>query len=675
MVKDLTSDDSEFEVVDMTVLNNRLYWLLNVYDVEYGHEVWVSNGTAAGTGLVTTFENRYTPAQFTYMNNKIYFFSGRSTQESGCCDPFQQLCSINPDGSGWREIWGMWIPFTAGGEEDEDWYEYSYDFSIDMAAFNNALFFPGVRNEVEGYKLLKSNGPDTPPAVLIDTYRPTQSSLPNTMVKNNSDIYFATTDNTWHNQHLWRTDGTNAGTVRIKSHFGIANVISINNTIYFTVSIGRNGWQVWKTDGTIAGTLMVKEDYIDYGPVVGKENVVKGIVKAEKGLFFYTYPGELWRSDGTTAGTILVKKFEHIEHITPVGTGVYAIVRTGSGGEELWKSNGTSAGTVRIKTIRSGDGPTSPLRYHLASAMMENIFYFVGNDGIHGKELWRTDGTAAGTFMVKDIRPDENDEYGTDIFRVTAFKNAIYINADDASGKLSLFKSDGTSSGTQKIHHSGKIFEFIPYNDQLLFLSSEFSGAGLWSTDGTTAGTTHLKELPAPHEYSQSISIAQLDGIVYIAYQNSMGIWRTEGTECGTFSIDVGLQNVNNLAPTGANLVFSANHAYYGNELFSFDVSNVPAPSCPESFPATRVTSDEGEIQNVAYSPNPFDRDFTFVVNSNRESTAEVAVYDMAGHPLMRDILETNKPHQLGNKWKDGLYIMRITVDGNVTYKRVVKGR
>ena len=34
-----------------------------------------------------------------------------------------------------------------------------------------------------------------------------------------------------------------------------------------------------------------------------------------------------------------------------------------------------------------------------------SVAYFAATDAAHGEELWRTDGTAAGTKLVKDIRP------------------------------------------------------------------------------------------------------------------------------------------------------------------------------------------------------------------------------------------------------------------------------
>ena len=70
-------------------------------------------------------------------------------------------------------------------------------------------------------------------------------------------------------------------------------------------------------------------------------------------------------------------------------------------GQELWKSNGTAAGTVLVKDINPGPGDSLP-RY---LTNVNGTLFFDANDGTHGSELWRSDGTAAGTQIVKDVNP------------------------------------------------------------------------------------------------------------------------------------------------------------------------------------------------------------------------------------------------------------------------------
>src|SRR5206468_8432485 len=83
---------------------------------------------------------------------------------------------------------------------------------------------------------------------------------------------------------------------------------------------------------------------------------------------------------------------------------LYFRAKLGHHGSELWKSNGTAAGTTMVADIRPGANSSS-------SAALTNVagtLLFRANDGTHGSELWKSDGTAAGTTMVKDINPGAN---------------------------------------------------------------------------------------------------------------------------------------------------------------------------------------------------------------------------------------------------------------------------
>src|SRR5439155_1366410 len=75
-------------------------------------------------------------------------------------------------------------------------------------------------------------------------------------------------------------------------------------------------------------------------------------------------------------------------------------------GAELWKSAGTAAGLVLVKDIDPGSTGSYP---HYLTAVGPALLFFA-DDGTHGAELWKSDGTAAGTLLVKDINPGSNGQ-------------------------------------------------------------------------------------------------------------------------------------------------------------------------------------------------------------------------------------------------------------------------
>ena len=80
---------------------------------------------------------------------------------------------------------------------------------------------------------------------------------------------------------------------------------------------------------------------------------------------------------------------------------LFFIANDGIRGEELWKSDGTAAGTVLVRDIVSGIGGSLPSNLVNVSGTL----YFTAANSVGGRELWKSNGTAAGTVRVKDISP------------------------------------------------------------------------------------------------------------------------------------------------------------------------------------------------------------------------------------------------------------------------------
>ena len=129
---------------------------------------------------------------------------------------------------------------------------------------------------------------------------------------------------------------------------------------------------------------------------------------------------------------------------------VYFSAFDGTGGFELWKSDGTAAGTVRVKDINPGANGSIPGGF----TVFNGAVYFSAFDGTSGFELWKSDGTEAGTVRVKDINPGPG---GSSPFGFAVSNNALYFSADDGTNGFELWTSDGTEAGTMRVKDISRV--------------------------------------------------------------------------------------------------------------------------------------------------------------------------------------------------------------------------
>lgn len=284
-------------------------------------------------------------------------------------------------------------------------------------------------------------------------------------------LYFTGADKD-HGVELWKTDGTPAGTIMVKDINKVYtstggtegsspwNLINVNGTLFFFADDGVHGRELWKTDGTEAGTTMVKDIRAKDG---GSSNssLDESVIKYEtvnlaavNGTLFFTIGSFLWKSDGTEKGTVMVKDLKQGKkqkdgtiyynqgagssmYLTNVNGTLFFSLSDGLDGPELWKSNGTAAGTIMVKDINTASTNGSYPQFLINA---NGILYFTADDGIHGPELWKSDGTAAGTVMVMDIKPFGN--FGSepkDLIYIPETKT-LFFSADDGPNGRELWK-------------------------------------------------------------------------------------------------------------------------------------------------------------------------------------------------------------------------------------------
>lgn len=208
---------------------------------------------------------------------------------------------------------------------------------------------------------------------------------------------------------------------------------------------------------------------------------------------------------------------------------------TGGGGSS------TDGGSTELKPVEPtllkdiNTGASSSM--HLNAVTAGNKLFFFADDGVHGKELWASDGTTDGTILVKDIRTGANGSSGQ---KLAAMGNKAYFLANDGTGDQ-LWVSDGTESGTKivkSITANSIGGPEIVHKDKLYFVVNQTGvGAEVWVTDGTDSGTNLLKDIRTGGSGSNpSIFFAFGDYIYFSADEATNGaeLWRSNGTEAGT---------------------------------------------------------------------------------------------------------------------------------------------
>lgn len=344
------------------------------------------------------------------------------------------------------------------------------------------------------------------------------------------DAYFTT--KTTDTLRLWKTDSTEEGTVIVKELPIIGGdrsgyLHTVNGKLLFNYDHPHNapnpkGEEAWVSDGTTVGTIELK----DIWPGGGESDFMKGSVIEFKGKLFSrasdgsTFGSEIWMTDGTPSGTELLADLEVgtngsiPTNFTAADDVFYFAAVTSDKGDQLWKSDGTSENTEPVKdmdpnsTARDQDLFSGDFFYgHIKQGDdINGLLFFAAKNGDFGIELWKSDGTEAGTVMVKDLMAGVN--YSSRPGDFVELDNILYFAAYDLDNSRNLWRSDGTEEGTVMVKSFGsdelESGSIEVKNGIMLLTVRMFSGEGgedgmfdyqLWRSDGTEAGTYFLGDI------------------------------------------------------------------------------------------------------------------------------------------------------------------------------------
>lgn len=265
------------------------------------------------------------------------------------------------------------------------------------------------------------------------------------------------------------------------------------------------------------------------------------------------------------------------DNFCAVGSVAYFSATTPTTGKELWKSNGTMAGTVLVKDIFVGDFSSSPK----SLTAVGDTLYFVATDDVNGDALWKTDGTGEGTVLVAGAGSGVHSPG-----MLTGLEENLYFVA---SNGRELWKSDGTVEGTSMlVSFDLGVRSLKVVGDTLYFVANVggFGGGGtdeLWKSDGTGEGTLMLKRFSASIDYSPPQQLVASGNLLFFRANdgsNGAELWKSDGTSEGTEMVkDIRPgsfgSGIDYLTLVGDALYFQASDGTNGQELWRTDGTGV----------------------------------------------------------------------------------------------------
>ncbi|AXT21165.1 T9SS C-terminal target domain-containing protein [Flavobacteriaceae bacterium AU392] len=497
-----------------------------------------------------------------------------------------------------------------------------------ISVLNKSLIF-NTNDGLIGDELWIYNTNNSELNLLKDINIGPNSSTPRELTLYNNNIFFSANDNINGNE-LWKTDGSASGTL-IAHNINQNNTSSIprflkefNNSLYFIARRDNLFYLFKKTESELITLKDLGQDFSG-GAISATQLETSGNY-----IYFSTISGTLWRSDGTESGTIILKTFNDIGKMIDVnGTLYFPTSSSETNGEiELHKSDGTIAGTVLVKNIEPG---FSAFPTNLTN--VNGVIYFSAETSNEGRELWKSDGTENGTIQVTDINPGVSGSISNPqstaviTFAIdqsfNVLENEVFFNANDNVNGSELWKSDGTESGTLLVKdiNSGSTgsnpSEMTVINNELYFQAyDQENGTELWKSDGSTAGTTLISNILPGNQSSLPSNILAIDN----------------------------------------DLFFAAETINDGRQIWKFRNG------------VTLSTSEFSNNELISIYPNPA-RDLIHI--NTRSQIDKMNIYDLNGR-LIKSYFPTSNSIDIA-EINPGMYLMVYVINGTTNTKKVIK--
>lgn len=516
---------------------------------------------------------------------------------------------------------------------------------------------------------------------------------------------------------VFKTDGTVIGTSLVSdinptnaSSTPDADFATLNGFVYFTAFRPAEGRELWRTDGSSGGTTLVKD--IINGPTGSNTTDAYHLFSNNSYLLLSvrttTEGAELWKSDGTGTGTIPLGDLNpgiassNPDNFYPYDNLVIFQATDAAHGTEYWKTNGTAGGTSILKDINPGPGNVYSFVNIPYPFRFNDKLFFIANDGVHGDEVWSTDGSELNTVILKDIQSAPISS--TSIFNAVKVGGKFFFTSSDINTRFEMWQSDGTPGGTtlfkafSPTDYGGSPFIFPPYDidfvnltvTQPLFQGNKFfftagtvaEGVELWVTDGTLPGTRMVKNIgPGAADGVSFGSYAYTLSNFYFGANNTtkgLEVWKSDGTELGTDIVADINPNAANSDPilyyyvTNGRLFFNATDNI-GQPAFDLYVLEgvLPLPLHLLDFTAAKRTGDA--LVQWSTSKEINSRDFVVQRSDDGQNFVKIGTVTATGNSIYKSTYQfVDAGINSINKPRVYYRLQERSKDGSSTYSKII---
>lgn len=526
----------EYNTLDGAAYNNKLFFRHSTSSL--GAEVWTSDGTIAGTHLFKDLNSAgsSSPSGFFASNNLLFFSAsedgnskvlwksnGTSTGTTKVQNSSSSTIAHNPirwDINPYALSMGDYFVFEANytnSDSTEIWRSNgtsegtfklkrlkkspNYLEINQSGRFENHFCFHENNQSEERYITWISDGTENGTKRLENLSSLQPIYRPETIGLSSNSLYFSAFDESV-GYELYKSNGLTSNLIKdlnVQIHSDQNNLYyrdTLDNHLYFTYNNNKNGLELWKTDGSSGNTSLFHEftkgtslnsDYQNW--LWSNSTKFDGLVSFQ-GKLYISANKQLYVSNGISKPTILATlqaNSSETLHLTKVNDKLFV-----TDSYKVWVINSSHLVTEILNTNSYYSIP-SEINTHVGG-----VFIFTMYTSNYGRELWRSDGTVAGTFLLRDL-----------------------------------------NTGTQNTTFSKS---YITCNGKLFFSAWVSGVESMWVTDGTQQGTVSIKDFSGSNGWTSPGSYTCIDNqeMLFSAYSTSSytrQLWKSNGTSPGTNAV------------------------------------------------------------------------------------------------------------------------------------------